>query len=377
MQILIFDMDGVLLEPNGYHRALQETVRLTSLALGFEAFTLLPEDIARFESIGISNEWHSSAFCMALMVIEALKHDLQFNVGIQLEIPEIVPRPLCLHLGRRLSLIGGRIIQQPAIRRVVDAIDRIARIEGVDPDLAISIVETSDSIEHSLTFNVFQELVLGSVMYEQTYDKKSQLNRESYLKMYDLALLGSETRAALLSWLEDPMHCAAIMTNRPSNSLFRMHATSEAELGASLVGLDQVPLIGFGEMSWLARKKNVDVATLLKPGAQHALAAILAASGLAIEESLHRAHSVISEEGDLDFEILDRSSIYVFEDTPAGILAVENAATMLKSAGIRIEVEKIGISHSHTKRKALDQIGAKVQASVDEALDSAILINDP
>ena len=32
MRILIFDMDGVLIEPHGYHRALKETVRLAGIA---------------------------------------------------------------------------------------------------------------------------------------------------------------------------------------------------------------------------------------------------------------------------------------------------------------------------------------------------------
>lgn len=376
MQILIFDMDGVLLEPKGYHRALQETVRLTSLSLGFEAFTLMPEHIARFESIGVSSEWHSSAFCMALMVIEARKQGLRFNPGSELDFPDFVPRPLKLQLESALCMIEGQSIERPAIKRAVKAIDRIARNEGVDPDVVISIIHNSESVEHSLTFNVFQELVLGSAIYEQTYGRKPQLKDESYLKMYDRSLLGHETREALLSWLEDPLHSAAIMTNRPSNSLLRLHGTPEAELGAALVGLDHLPIIGFGEMSWLAEKKSEEVGTLLKPAAYHAFSAMLAASGLPIEESLLESYSAISDEADLDFSYLDKSSVFVFEDTPAGILAVENAAKMSHSRGIRIQVEKIGISPNPIKQKALDQVGAKAWDNIDNALISAISIND-
>ena len=46
MKILLFDMDGVLLEPNGYHLALKETVRLVSRSMGFEDFLLSDQDIA-------------------------------------------------------------------------------------------------------------------------------------------------------------------------------------------------------------------------------------------------------------------------------------------------------------------------------------------
>ena len=376
MQILIFDMDGVLLEPNGYHLALQETVRLISLSLGFEAFTLLPEHIARFESIGISSEWHSSAFCMALMVIEARKQGFRFDPGSELDFPDFAPRPLQLQMESALSLIERQPIERPAIKRAVKAIYGIARNEGVDPDVVISIIHNSESVEHSLTLNVFQELVLGSTIYEQTYGKEPQLKRESYLKRYDRSLLGRETRKALLSWLEDPLHSAAIMTNRPSNTLFRIHGTPESELGAALVGLDHLPVIGFGEMSWLAEIKSEEVGTLLKPAAYHGLSAILAASGLPIEESLLGSYNAISDETDLDFSKLDNGSVFVFEDTQAGILAVESAAEALHSRGIKIQVEKIGLSLNPIKQKALDEVGAKVWDSIDDALISAISIND-
>ena len=50
MKILLFDMDGVLLESRGYHLALQETVRIMAIALGFEDRTLSADDIATFEA---------------------------------------------------------------------------------------------------------------------------------------------------------------------------------------------------------------------------------------------------------------------------------------------------------------------------------------
>ena len=51
MRILLFDLDGVLLEPRGYHRALRETVTLVGQWLGYRRVTLTPEDIELFESV--------------------------------------------------------------------------------------------------------------------------------------------------------------------------------------------------------------------------------------------------------------------------------------------------------------------------------------
>ena len=51
-KILLFDMDGVLLEPGGYHKALTETVRLIGESLGYKNVELTPADIAAFEAAG-------------------------------------------------------------------------------------------------------------------------------------------------------------------------------------------------------------------------------------------------------------------------------------------------------------------------------------
>lgn len=70
MDILLFDMDGVLVNPRGYHRALHETVRLAGISTGIGAVDLEDEQVTQFEALGISSEWHSSALCMAVMVLE-------------------------------------------------------------------------------------------------------------------------------------------------------------------------------------------------------------------------------------------------------------------------------------------------------------------
>ena len=75
MKILLLDMDGVLLAPWGYHKALQETVKLVAQTLGFGNKTLSDEDIAAFEAVGITNEWDSSAISIALMLMEVWRHD--------------------------------------------------------------------------------------------------------------------------------------------------------------------------------------------------------------------------------------------------------------------------------------------------------------
>jgi hypothetical protein len=374
MQIFIFDMDGVLLDPQGYHRALQETVRLVSQSLGFDEYHLPDEAIARFEALGISSEFHSSALCMALMLIEAHKQGFQPEFSTTLKHVTGEPRNPTLDLPGLLALIDAQSMLIPALTRSMVAIQQYAVQARVDPGLVTSLVRECESLEQSLTFNVFQELVLGSEVFENTYGKSPQFGQESYLNQYDRSYISPELMGKLRNWFNRPEHGAAIMTNRPSSQLLGFPGTPEAELGAALVGLEFLPILGYGEITWLADQKDVaaEAGELQKPAPQHALSAILAASGMPEREALLEAHQRALGKGNIDVSKLDGSRVIVFEDTPAGIMAVENAQKALDAQGIEIEIEKAGIAGDAIKAEALEAIGAKVFASVGEALNAVL-----
>ncbi|MBL7161019.1 MAG: hypothetical protein ISS57_00325 [Anaerolineales bacterium] len=238
------------------------------------------------------------------------------------------------------------------------------------------IIQNSESIDYSLTFTIFQELVLGSEIFEQAYGQPSQLGQESYLNSFDRSNIKPSLREKLIAWSDHPLNGAAIMTNRPSNSLLGLPGTPEAELGAALVGLDYLPVIGAGEMRWLANRFDEDVRTLLKPSSYHALSAILAASGLPADDSLLKAHQIISGKSSPRLSYLDQCTIYIFEDTPGGILATDNAREILLTRGVNIQVRKLGITKDPSKRKSLVAIGSEVFDSVDLALQSIDSFNN-
>ena len=370
MQILLFDMDGVLLEPKGYHQALKETVRLTSLSLGFNEFTLAQEDIAQFESLGISNEWHSSALCMALMVIEGQRRGLELNLSARISLTNSNFQTIKLNLPDLYKAIAAQPVELPALSRAQSAIELSAEKAGVDATMPTSIMQACEQINQSLTLNIFQELVLGSQTFEKTYAVQSQLGVDSYLVEYDKPLLSPNMRTRLTKWLDNPSHYAAIMTNRPSDTLLGLPGTPEAELGAALVGLDFLPIIASGEMTWLARRLDQDVGALVKPAAHHALSGIFAALGEAAPEALSKSHQIISGKLDSDPIPLNGCTVSVFEDTPAGILAVERTKEVLLAQNLNIQVHKAGIATDAAKRRALEALGATVFDSVNSALDN-------
>ena len=54
---LLFDIDGVLINPSGYRKAVHDTTNYFLNKLGFSKITINEEIITTFESIGITSEW--------------------------------------------------------------------------------------------------------------------------------------------------------------------------------------------------------------------------------------------------------------------------------------------------------------------------------
>jgi len=335
MDILIFDMDGVLIKPRGYHRALKETVRQAGISTEFGEVVLSDTQIAQFEAVGISSEWHSSALCMAVMVLEKHKGVSRGKGQDQ---------PIILDLENLFAAIAAQPMQDPALSRGMAAISELAFQANVPAGQACLLVEKSESIELSPTMKWFQELILGSKKYTSTYQKKPQFGTESYLILYDKQLLNTPMAESVLRWMENPDHGAVIMTRRPSSDPQEIAGAPDADMGAELVGLEGLPIVGYRELCWMAEKTGRKVGELSKPAHEHALAAILVASGWSLEKSLTYFIKPSAEWEMSDLRNLNNSTIFVFEDTPVGMIAVQKAGDLLNLLGLQIEEKKIGIA---------------------------------
>lgn len=368
MNLLLFDMDGVLLQPHGYHRALQRTVGIISRLLGFGEYLLSNEHIAQFEALGISCEWHSSALCTALWMTTIAQETGKFPNEPSLHRPlsaKKFPAPALAILFETLEQFPNGM---SALARAEKVIQKIAQQANVDPQQPMAVIRNCESSAHSLTFNIFQELVLGSEIYGKTYGIPGQLGECSYLNQYDQPNLSPRQVGQLRQWLENPEHGAAIMTNRPSNALLGAAGTPEVEIGARLAGVDWLPATGLGEMQWLANQQTVDSATLLKPAPIHALAAALAAARIPIRESLQGAFRALQGQDTSPLHVLDSSTIYVFEDTPGGLISAQKMQATLNRLGMSITLKKMGIASTTAKASALSDCGARVFASLQDAV---------
>jgi hypothetical protein len=359
MHLLIFDMDGVLLKPIGYHRALKETVRQAGISLDFGDALLTGDHIARFEALGISSEWHSSALSMAFLTLQVqrqneIKHVL--NGGLDLE--------------SLFEELGSLPMSAPPLQRGLAAIKTLAVKTNSDPEQACEIVVQAENIHLSPTLKWFQEMVLGSAHYAQVYNKKPIFDTSSYLKKYDQPMLSKENTKNLLKWTANPLNGAVIMTSRPSLGPTNfMDGALDAKLGAKLVGLGDIPLIGFGDISWLAAQSGQTAGVLAKPAWQHGMAAILAASGWPLEKSLLSVRGKASALHAADLTHLRGSNITVFEDTTSGLFAVQKVADLLNKFDIPVSLQKIGITDDPAKRAALLTQDASVYTDINQALE--------
>ncbi len=340
-KIIIFDVDGVLIESHGYHQAFKDTVRIGAKELGFDV-NLSDDDIAQFEGMGISSEWHSSAACMAVLLINGT-----FDLA-----------PLFASIAKEQAKIPVRI-------RLERAVKRMAKEAGVDPARPVAIIQNSETIQ-SFPFDIFQEMILGSLGFEEIYGIKSSLGVESYLYEYDKPLLSASSKNGLFEWLQKHERGCAIMTNRPTREM------PDAKYAQKLTGLDEIPVSGYGEMGWLAEKFGGEAANYSKPSPIHALSAVLASFGKESNQSLLEAHAASKGEFSEDIMRLDGYEFWVFEDTPAGIISGGAMGELLCGQGLNVKVNKFGITSSPVKARYLKAQGAQVFENVDIALDEIL-----
>ncbi len=374
MKFLLFDMDDVLLQPGAYHRALKETVRRVAAALGYGDFSLSDKDIRSFESAGVYSEWDTSAICAALLLEYAWKFDpaIQLPESVVLKPARRLPIPPP-NTSRFASQLADPDLQnlRPLARAERLLLDTRRNLNSSQSAQVGSILHTARSADGSLTHCTFQELVLGSEVYSQTYQRPAVLNAQSYLQQYDVPLVQPDSIASIQRWLEEPIHVAAIFTSRPSQPLPGVFSTPEAEIGAALVGLENLPIIGLGSLLWLSQRRQAGPQAFVKPSPVHVLSAILLAQGYPPQTCLEEAAALALERiASPVWRELNGAEIAVFDDSPAGLGSAASAQACLAACGFSVSMELFGIASDSQKVAALSKLGAKTYVDITAALNS-------
>ena len=212
---------------------------------------------------------------------------------------------------------------------------------------------------------------MGSEVYSQTYQRPAVLNSQSYLQSYDVPLARAGSVATIQRWLAEPDHTAAIFTSRPSLPLPGVFSTPEAEMGAALVGLENLPIIGLGSLLWLSKQRKAGPQAFVKPSPVHVLSVLLLALDYPYLTCLQEAGALALDgvAGSI-WKNLQGAEIAVFDDSPAGLGSAISAQTCLEDAGISLAMALFGIASDSQKVAALESLGAKTYPDITAALDS-------
>jgi hypothetical protein len=371
-------MDGVLVDPNAYHKALQKTVSLVGQALGLPGWVLKTEDIAAFEGAGVSSEWDSAAICAAISLANVWKVDPNRRLTYEL----LANPPSALRLSPP-DFQAFAVLLNRADLRNLRPLARASRLL-LEEDVSFTpeqrrelqvILTTARQIDGSLTHRLFQELILGSRVFADVYGLKPFLDYESFLLAYDRPTLSEDEHQGLLAWGQENRSRMVIFTSRPSLAPQGFFGVPEAEMGAQLAGLREAPIAGLGGLSWLSQRLNQDAETFLKPDPIHALVALNLALGGETGESLE-CSAALALQGVSNgyWEMLEGAQVFVFEDTTGGLASVAAAQKLLANIGIKIETHSYGVAGNELKRRALQLWGAEVFPNLASALRKAGVI---
>jgi hypothetical protein len=362
MQLYLFDMDAVLVHPGGYHAALTATVNHFARAMGHGDFGPGPEAIEIFEAAGITSEWDSAPIAVA-------------------EIARTGRRPDYAALVRRVSAewrkgeyaaeAAYRLIAAPARGAQPPDPSPGGHTAGAGSPIAFDdLLLHSRDIHRSPVLAVFQQFTLGQA-FEATYGMPCTIQTEALLLKHDRPALTRTVPPRSAIYTARPCRPPRDVSPRPGYA-------PEAELGAQLVGLGRLPLVGFGSFQWLAETldNGAQAEHYLKPSPVHGLAAMAAASGARESASLLAAEAAARGEWISPLKELRglKGRVFVFEDSARSIEGVREAARML---GDGWACTGIGIAAGGPKRAALLQVADRVYASLDDAIDAEIESTPP
>lgn len=401
LSVYLFDLDGVLIQPGGYRRALRDTINDWASRMGL-AQDLAPaeEEIAILEAQGVTSEWDMIPFSLAL-IIEAwweihpsidLPGDLLQAVATMAQSTRNDTKRPEFHwafkaLGDQ-RIIGYPLVEGLLLRKedpwVRERFSRLSR----HPLLEVLFSSTRDILKH-LPNRDFQVRVLGSQTFEATYHLGAPFATPSYLATWDRPLAD---KALLNEILQRGDGLGAVITARPSRSPLpstsrQVGYSPEAEIAVGVIELDGVPVIGHGALTYVAEHLGIHAEQLLKPSPFQALAAIMAAlSGDALMGLLWAyqvyGRSSWGANAYLDALVEEHRSrfprlpsgltVHIFEDSPIGIQASRRSTQILSELGCQVDLHAWGISHQPAKIQALVAQGAQVFPEVNQALEAVL-----
>ncbi len=389
MNVWLFDLDGVLIRPEGYREALRRTVAHFSREMGNPERPLEESAIEAFEAQGITCEWDIAGICAAadIFTIWRANPDLHLPADLPRAMRVLQkdtlarPEPDYAGWARRVSALGDETPSASAVK--------LFRQEAghADPDVdragefhtaLDALLGHPREFARSPVMQYFQQFTLGSRAYTEHYRVPATVETPSLLAEMDQLAVSASSRDQILAFHSHKKIRAAIITARPCWPQEARDDLSnyppEAEIALKVAGLKELPMAGAGHMLWLAKLHGQKPDAYLKPNPVHSLAAFAFALGAGEGAALEAARIFVEEKkllSPLDRIEEEGADVVVFEDSPTGVIGTQSAVDLLRRACLDVRLSFIGVAAGVEKRTALEALGAKVFPTTDEALDAA------
>ena len=392
MNILLFDVDGVLVEDRGYRASLIATINYYSRMMGQGDSAPDEAAIEVFHAHGYTNEWEICPLAIGALVVLGLR--------ARPDLP-LTPAPLDDFLAQFRSVRAGPIDYRAWIagttdrpgrpsERALSALKEALAGLPVPDSIRAAAASTLDELladpydfANAALTQVFQEHALGSSLFEEVYRMRPRFDVPSLLYNEDRSALDPAARSALLNLVADTGARLCVYTARPSlppadivswlTDTFRLPPgfSPEAELAMHMVDLGDFPLIAMGRMQWLADRVGARVEYLTKPAPVQALAAIIAAVSRRESEALQSAYRMVSEGEAIDTlaGLEDQSiDVWVVEDARLGVSAAAGAIDLLRKHNLDVRLHALGVSAGGPKADALAGLCEAIVPTVNDAI---------
>lgn len=393
---LLLDIDGVLLEAEGYRLACIDTINDFLAQMGQPGFTVDREITDRFEASGISCEWDMVPLSMAAFA------DWYCEITGD-ELTEAFP-PVCHKVidrdnadFRKMLLEKIDVYSQmlDPNETCINAIyHTLLKTNGkglyflwTQPIRDRFFVDTLDPNSCPFFAGLMNRL-LGSEIFHEFYGIEAPFLCDSYLQTKDRLLISPKNRKYLMGLAPSSIF-PVVMTYRPSKypeisgnkSALHFVCTPEGECALQLLGwsCSSVKMIGAGSLCYIEEKYGLRREHYVKPHPFHALASVM--MGICGDEilALEKAHQLCvldPEEHEFPaaewFSKEDTIRIAVFEDSVSGIRSAGSAVEIFRKWGYNAFAVLCGIRTTESKNKLLQNEGADLFSDFNDALDSVL-----
>jgi hypothetical protein len=358
--------------------------------MGWDSLYPGENTIAWFESKGITSEWDIAPLYIAWIVETVL--ELHPELPIPPDLLSFCEMTKKAKIPRPEKKVEEIIGQLPNLKKsgftycdlLLFLIETgparliFSRLAGTP--LINTILQYSRNVHQNIITRVFQEVYLGQRTFEDTFHLSAICFDQFTQHIVDYQLLKPEWNTKLKRLNKTGIVEMAIMTARPSAHDYpagdgRIEFSPEADIVVEQLEWNRIPMIGLGQLQYAADQLGYTSVDLIKPSPVHALGAIGTALSMNLLESIEAGWNLINNEPTTFYDSFPELDIHVFEDSPTGIIGTKKAVDLLDMQGISVNLTKWGISSNPNKLKELENLGAHIVSSVNEALDKIEVLN--